>query len=554
MYLIKNLTQKTLLFALGVFFITSCETIDTDLRDDPNGLPPELANVDHYLNGIQFDFAENMQEFGRTSMEVTRMTNMAGRDYKDAYSPATLDEDWEDSYDILKNIQLMTAIAEQKGLKYHIGMGQVIEAFTIVNLVDNFGDVPYREALDSANKSPKPDPGAQIYADAIVLLDNAIANFSGTSNVTTGFNDFYYKKSWTKWIDLANTIKMKIYLQSRLVDPTAAAKFEAIVAAGKYIKTTDGDFQWDYSTNVNNPDARSELYADNYLTTGTSEYQSNWFMNLMITDKSVRDPRIRYYFYRQTSSSFGVDPSVLKCSIEPAPAHYIAGGEVYCQIASGYWGRDHGDNFGIPPDAKLKTAYGVYPAGGRFDASTYTAVSNTVGAKGDGITPILLASTVDFWRAEIALNGGTGDAKALITAGVTKSIAKVQSFITRDLTVTDAEKTANVPTPATVTAYITAVEAKYDAAATTDDKMEILSKELMISVFGNGIDAYNMYRRTGFPKKIQPNLELDPGPFIRSFYYPANESSANANVKQKLDVTTRVFWDNNPTTGFPAGN
>ena len=84
--------------------------------------------------------------------------------------------------------------------------------------------------------------------------------------------------------------------------------------------------------------------------------------------------------------------------------------------------------------------------------------------------------------------------------------------------------------------------------------MELLSKEFFVSLFGNGIDAYNFYRRTGYPKMIQPNIEPNPGQFIRSFFYPANETSANPNIPQKSAVTTRVFWDNNPSTGFPVGN
>jgi Starch-binding associating with outer membrane len=562
MYHIKKITSIVLLFLAGIFLITSCETIDMDLKDNPNGLPPEKANVDHYLNGIQLDFAKNMQAYGRTSMEVTRITNMFGRSYQNAYAPATLDTRWEDSYAILKNIQLMNVIASEKGLKYHIGIGQVIEAYTIVNLVDYFGDVPYREALaGNTNLNPKVDPGAQVYADAIVLLDKAIANFSGTTNISGGFNDFYYNNGANpiatsdkfpkdKWINLANTIKMKIYIQTRLVDPTALAKFDALVTADKYIKTADGDFQWDYGTNVNSPDSRSPLYADNYLTTGTADYQSNWFMNLMLTDKATQDPRLRFYFYRQVSTSDGVDPSVLKCSNEPEPQHYIDGNFIYCKVDSGYWGRDHGDNFGTPPDSKLKTAYGVYPAGGRFDDSSFKAVSNTSGAKGNGITPIVLASTVDFWRAEAALNGGTGDAKALLLSGIQKSFTKVRTFVTRDASA-DLTK---VPALTKDVSYIANVDTKYTAAATTSAKMEILSKELFISLFGNGTDAYNFYRRTGFPNNIQPNLEPTPGGFIRSFFYPSSETSSNSNVTQKANVTTRVFWDNNPTTGFPIGN
>lgn len=549
-----NNTRKiasVLILFLGALLYSSCETIDMNLKEDPNALSVDKADVDFYLNGVQRSFASNMQAYGRTSMEVTRMTNMYGRSYENAYSPATLDSRWANSYQsVLKNIQLMNVKAEEKGLKRHIGIGQVLEAYTIVNLVDYFGDVPYSEAIKGAdNLNAKLDTGASIYDAALVLLDKAIVNFSGTSPTTASFNDFYYKKDYTKWIKVANSIKMKIYIQRRLVDPTAIASFNAIVTAGNYMQTAADDFQFDWNSNVNNPDGRSPLYRDNYLTTGTSEYQSNWFMDLMQSDKSIPDPRMKFYFYRQVSGQNAIDPTTLKCAIEPAPQHYVDGNFTYCIVANGYWGRDHGDNFGVPPDADKKTAYGVYPAGGRFDDNTYKKVDNLSGAKGDGITPILLSSTMDFFRAEAALYGGTGDAKALILSGVQKSFTKVRAFVSRDA----GALTAQIPATSKDVTYMGDIATAFDAA-TLDGKKEILAKELFISLFGNGTDAYNFYRRTGYPHRIQPNLEPNPGRFIRSFFYPANESTSNSSVTQKANVEVRVFWDNNATTGFPIGN
>ncbi len=533
---------------------TACDTLELDLTESPNDLDESLANPNYLLNGVQNNFARNIQDYGRNAMEVTRITNMFGRNYQNAYGPASQDNEWQESYtSVIKNIRLMNAIAEPKGLKHHIAMGQVIEAYTIVNLVDFYGDIPYSEAMNSANLTPKLDSGNSVYTAALDLLNKSITNFGSIvdPSLETNLVDVYYAKNWTKWINLANTIKLKIYVQKRLVDPTVGAKFDAIVASGNYIQTSAGDFQYEYGTNVANPDVRSELYEDNYLPTGTTEYMSNTFINFMLSDKSVLDPRRRFYFYRQVSDTTPFqNGEFLDCAVEPAPAHYIAGGFSYCVPGLGYWGRDHGDANGVPPDAKNKTAYGLYPIGGRFDDSTFKAVTNTSGAKGAGITPILLASTVDFWRAEMSFITGTGDAKALMLAGVQKSFTKVRSFITRD-------KDANiavVPALTVDTTYLADLDAKYTASVSNDDKMETIANELFVTLFGNGIDAYNFYRRTGFPKKLQPNLEPNPGAFIRSFFYPANETSANFNVAQKTGVTTRVFWDNNPTTGFPAAN
>lgn len=548
----KKILKSTGLLIAMISMVTfsSCETTDIDLTQDPNGLAVSEANVDLLLNGVQTQFASTMQGFGTVGSEVSRLKWMFGRNYQDdAYSASTFNGDWEDSYQvILKNIRVLTPIAEAKGFKKHIGIAQVIEAYTIVTLVDYFGDIPYSEALNATNLTPKLDAGKDVYAAALVLLDKAIVNFKATAPANP--KDFYYDQKWEKWEKLANTIKLKIYIQSRLVDATAISKFNAIIASNNFIGTGE-DFEFQWGTSSANPDSRHPEYVNNYTPSGVEAgYQANWLMQEMKNGKSVRDPRLRYFFYRQVSA-VPVSEQDLRCTVEPAPNHYVAGNYVYCRIDNdqGYWGRDHGNDEGIPNDRTKRTASGLYPAGGRFDDSSFKAINSiSFGALGGGITPIILASTVDFWRAEAALSpGGTGDAKALMLAGVTKNIAKVQGFISRD-------KTADVsfvPTSASVQNYINAVDARYTAAT---DKLDVVITEFFISLFGNGTDAYNAYRRTGLPRNIQPNIEEKADGFIRSFLYPASVTGTNPNIKQKAKVTQRVFWDNNPETGFPFGN
>ena len=73
--------------------------------------------------------------------------------------------------------------------------------------------------------------------------------------------------------------------------------------------------------------------------------------------------------------------------------------------------------------------------------------------------------------------------------------------------------------------------------------MELWAEEFWTTQRGNGIDAYNSYRRNGYPKNLQPMLETNPGPFPVSMWYPANYAANNSNVTQKSDVTGRVFWN-----------
>ncbi len=239
----------------------------------------------------------------------------------------------------------------------------------MTGLVDFFGDVPYSQAnLGAENFNPGVDSGASIYAAAFALLDQAIANFTD-GGVAAPQNDFFYDGDASKWIKACNTLKMKLYMQTRLVDSGALASFNAIVASGNYISSIDDDFQFRWGTNVVQPNTRHPRYSGNYNSSGgTGDYMSDDLMNYMLVND---DPRIRYYYYRQNGVTPGADADpaleTLQCSLQTPPAHYA--GFPFCALPNGYWGRDHGNNEGTPPDGFLKTTFGVYPAGGRFDDS-----------------------------------------------------------------------------------------------------------------------------------------------------------------------------------------
>ena len=70
--------------------------------------------------------------------------------------------------------------------------------------------------------------------------------------------------------------------------------------------------------------------------------------------------------------------------------------------------------------------------------------------------------------------------------------------------------------------YIANFVVEWTAASSLDAKLELWAEEFWITQRGNGIDAYNSYRRNGYPKNLQPMVEPDPGPFPVSMWYPQN--------------------------------
>jgi hypothetical protein len=547
------MTMKKLIKYIAVVFVTgivfnSCETTELGLTQNPNALTPSQANPDFYLNVAQERFARVAEQLGEYGSEVTRIENMATRDYQNAYSPADFDNTWERGYqEAIKNLRDMNVLAEEAGLTYHIGMGQFMEAYIVTLFVDYFGDVPYSEAFSAPEiLNPNVDAGADIYASALVLLDQAIVNFNATPSALPQY-DFYYNGEASSWIKACNTLKLRLYLNTG-----NAAAFNSVIASGDYIQSNEEDLQFRWGTNEVQPDSRHPDYRNNYTVTGGGDYASIWLMNLMNTSE---DPRARFYFYRQSASTPGApgvapNEETLGCSLTTAPPQYITGGYAYCSLPNGYWGRNHGNDEGIPPDGLIRTAPGVYPQGGKYDDDTFSEITLGAGGGGAGITPMLLASTVDFWRAELVLASNPGAAKDFVLSGMDKSIAKVQSFGTLD---TGADLSVG-PTAADGATFLLNIGTAYDEAEGTD-KWNIMAEQFFIALKGNGHDAFNFYRRTGYPDNIEPNLEPQPGAFIRSFFYPANAANNNQFVVQKSGVTDQVFWDTNPASpAFPPAN
>ena len=536
----KKIKLTYILALFSVFFYTSCETTNLEITSDPNFLSPEDANVDLFLNGIQEDFARFVQGFGDIGSELTRIDYMSGRNYADVYSPQTFNGLWRSAYQGMReDIRIMNALAETSGQSFHVAIGQIIEAYTMVTLVDFFGRVPYSESLNgSDNLNPNVDPGADIYAAMHAKLNEAISTLATPGPEPE--NDFFYDGDASKWIKAANTLKMKMYITTG-----DYGDFNGIVSGGNYISDNDDDFQFQWGTNEVQPDTRHPWYADSYTSTGGGRYMSNWLMSTMLNSDGGQDPRMYYYFYRQVDvvPGFGAAPNeeVLECGLQNPPVHYVNGGHAFCGLPAGYWGRDHGNDNGIPPDGFLRTLNGLYPAGGKIDGrlsgEDAEGAVNGDGNGGNGVTPILLASWVDFMKAEVAFDAGNmTDAKAALTAGMTKSAEKVTAYYN------PADIAANVAN------HRTGILASFDSAPTTEAKKNVVYEQYWIAMYGNGIDAYNTYRRTGFPTSLQPNIEPQPGNYIRSMYYPANFVETNNVVDQKANVEVPVFWDTNSVT------
>jgi hypothetical protein len=540
----KFLLVLTFFGALG-----SCKKW-SELLENPLLPSPQSADVDLYLNQVQLSFADVFNGANDIGLALTRMEVLYGPTYLNAYQPIAFNALYQSAYTgVFKNANAMIPVARSQGRFTHAGIANVLKAYTMMTMVDMFGDVPYSEAnLGVENTNPKLDKGADVYAAAVVLLDTAIADFNKTS---TSFptNDLFFTTTGAakaaSWRRAAKTLKLRAYVNTRLVDNAAGTKINALLTDGELITTQAQDFTFRFSTRQQTPNARHPKYNAGYVAAGgPAGYIGTYFMYSLVAEKPVADPRARFYFYRQTINTPG-NFQQQSCAYATRPSHF-GPNDPYCYFitAPGYWGRDHGDNSGIPPDNQQRTVWGVYPAGGLYDAGLGNPTTLNMGGQGAGVHPIWMSFFTDFVRAEAALTvaGVTGDPRALLESGIRNSIARVTSFPTE---IGHSGTTVVAPTPAQINNYVNYVLGQYDAATTTDQKLDVVLKEYYIAQWGNGLEAYNMYRRTCRPKNFQPAVQANPGAFIRSVLYPSDLVTLNVNVDQKAGVTTKVFWDTN---------
>ncbi len=549
---------KFLLLAIvsaGMISLNSCETIELEKLVDPN----QLAEGDSQFlfNSIQNSYRGAQVTFNDRSSELTRIDFMAGTDYFSNYNSATLNGPWNTLYSTINpDIAAMEALeTPDNDLSYVIGASKIMQAHVMMQLVDYLGDIPWTEA-NQPDTFPTPvlDDDASVYAAALALLDEGIARLNSASVPVSNVTDLFYgalgsssqtAAQVTNWVKVANTLKMRAAITTGDM-----ATFNSIAANdANYISSTADDFQFNFGTQLAPVNTQHQDYQNDYTTSGANIYQNNWLMYTMV---NLDDPRMRYYFYRQKNCVPGAScqpdgqTDVLQCSTDGVPPH-IQGTESenwWCYLENGYWGRMHANPRGIPPDGNERVAVGVYPAAGLFDDDDFSDVTLGLGGNGAGIEPFILASYVDFWKAEVALSpGGAGAAVAAtnIQAGLEKSIAKVQTFIS-----VDPGATASfAPTAADNTAYVAGVVADF-TAATGADQWNILAEQYWITMFGGGADAFNFYRRTGFPTTVGLGFGPALGNFPRTFLYPQNEVIANPNIMQRTNNDDAVFWNTQP--------
>ena len=604
--MLKKLTL--IFFTLTLAF--RCDFYDLEINEDPNN--PLSTTTDLLLPSIQINWASDYQFFHDVSGGIMGHTsNSDGL----SFSQTSFDGIWNSVYlsegadldEYLKSAALKNE-AGQYLTPGALGIGKVMKAFISTTMVDFFGDIPYSESSlgnDNANVNPAYDDQEAIYLDCLALLDSAVIHFAASSSDPVG--DLIYGGNMASWTKAANSLKLKVLMNARYkTDFTygtgVSNEIDLLFSSPDNLITVNSEnFEFQYNTNQDQGQ-RHPWTGNVYSGDNNFSYISHQLMYEMLIN---RDPRIPFYFHRQTYSILDQEDPTQKnttpCSQNSACIYgYMALNDdilqeltsagvtasIYPSFASyisGFFGRDKGDPSGTPLDGALRLAPGVYPMGGNFDSGTPSQITNSTGlGLGDGFTHFVTAPMVQMYKMEHLFEKGSTGSMALelerfitlsmdLVNSVASSVSEDAPDITSDLSVTTHHEYLNVPGYGVDqlgaidngAGYLGEAMTRYDNAV---NKQAAVFKEVWYSMWGSGVEVYNAHRRSGYPKlkdaqsstrgiaDIQyptfraTSTAAGQRNFPTVFNYPLGEFNLNSSFPdggqlRNSDSGATVFWD-----------
>ncbi|MCX6218535.1 SusD/RagB family nutrient-binding outer membrane lipoprotein [Spirosoma sp.] len=213
---------KTLCTALLGLILFSCESLVSDLNKDPNN--PTDASAEYIFTGTQI--AHMAAQEGMASRLTIVWTGYGFGSFQQfgtwgqyQITAANFDDDWNLFYTgVNKNAVRALEKADQLGNRVMGGITRIIQAQNIGTVTELWGDAPFTEASD-ATKYPNPrfETQAELIPKLIARLNDGIADLESGIG-TVGTKDIFFGGDVTKWKQVANTLKARLYVDLKQYD------------------------------------------------------------------------------------------------------------------------------------------------------------------------------------------------------------------------------------------------------------------------------------------------------------------------------------------------
>lgn len=510
----KTILGITTVSALA-FCFSSCKKLEdfgnTDVRQDASTIPltnalltSALSNLGSSMTGLTSGLRSSLycqyfaeEQYTEQSLYATPQVDFSGN-----YTGALMD--------LQKIIELNTSTGTKGTVAVlngganvnQISTARIIKAYIYWTITDRWGDIPYTSALKGVGSlSPKYDTQESIYKDLLKELKEAGTQLDNTQATVKG--DYFYNGSIANWKKLANSLRMLIALRMSKVYPNAgdfaATEFVAAAtdAAGS-IAVKAENFTAKYTGE--NAVATNPWYA---TLNGRKDYDiSKTFADIL---SNMSDPRL----------------AVVGSTGSAMP-------------------------YGLTRDNAIK-----------FSASVSGSISSPFAARSKTADVVIVsAASVLLAQAEAVQMGWWTTAPKSVQQyyedGITESFSQwgvsgAATYI--------ANSNVNFATGSgggTNIGYLATFPSIVGADASTITPLKRIQLQRYLASFGDGIQAWAEWRRTGVPN-LKPTAYGTNSPLEipRRFIYPVTEYATNTtNVKEAATrytagdvMNAKIWWD-----------
>lgn len=387
-------------------------------------------------------------------------------------------------------------------------IGTIIKVAAGHRLVDTFGPYPYSRYGTAVNVPF--DSEEEAYNAFFIDLEKSVKALQTAEAADPTSDDTRFAKwdrstlkgSYTSWIKLANTLRLRLALRISLVAPSQArieAEKAVDPANGGLLDSSTGSFSI-VPTSLNPYYTMANAWSDTRLAAPVETFL-----------KGFNDPRLKVYAIPATDPALAGQIKGLRNGIaKPEKSIYVNFSLPNVSPGSAIKQVDAAESYFLRAEGALR-GWDMHGTPGQFYE--------------EGI------------RASFQLNGVSGVDDYL--AGTTSQIAY-----------TDPKNADNNSAP------LSTISVKWIDSAPFAVKLEKIITQKWIALYPEGTEAWSEFRRTGFPKlypvKVSYNTDLPLGKFIRRLTYPsaatdASQDAVNAAVNAYLggkdSAASPLWWD-----------
>jgi len=512
--------MKNLKYILLCFLIASLNPSCTDDFEELNTNPTALtaANVDVTLLGQSFARAQYFAMHGlhwRYQISANLFADLYSQYF--ATTAANFDSDryvevgrwidlcWQSFYgQAAPDLKFVEDFAAENGLAGEAALAKIWKVQGYHRVTDYWGPAIYSQ-FGNGETSVAYDSQEDIYRSFFPLLDEAVATLNGLGGQNVfGSNDQIYGGNVDSWITYANSLRLRLAMRLKYVDPgLAKSEAEKAVAAGVMMSNADNAY---ISTTGNSLNPFSTI-------TNWGEFRMSALMESVL--KGYDDPRLAAYF-------------------NPA-----ASGDT--------------DGDGVPYEG-LRNGQPKVDKTPALNSDNSDMNTKWLPVGRGGANPphkVMTACEMFFLRAEGALEGWSmgGTAQELYEQGIATSVEEETGAF-------DGAYLASGATPAAADA---------NSPATTDIPVAFLGSgeraleqiitQKWIGLYPDGWEAFAEVRRTGYPR-LYPliaveNPDLSVNDIFRRMTFVESEYSNNREATEAAESllsgpnnnATKVWWD-----------